>query len=52
MFGMESLLQAWCPYIDRVHAFDKDFHIFMDSFVLKTMNGLVELLTMMINVNN
>jgi hypothetical protein len=34
-----------------VHAFDEDFHIFMDSFILKTTNGLVELLAMMINVN-
>jgi hypothetical protein len=44
-------LQAWCPYIDRVHALDEDFHIFVDSFFLNTTNGLVELLTMMINVN-
>jgi hypothetical protein len=33
-------LQAWFPYL---HPFEKDWHICMDSFVIDTKSGLVEL---------
>ncbi len=44
-------LQASCPYIDKNHALEEDWHISMDSFIFDTMNGLVELLTTMTYVN-
>jgi hypothetical protein len=44
-------LQAWFPYIKKVHPFDADWHICMDSFVLDSKSGLIELLTIMRKFN-
>jgi hypothetical protein len=44
-------LQAWRPYIDLNHHDEEYWHIFVDVFVLDTTNGLVELLTTMIDIN-
>ncbi len=45
-------LQAWRPYIDLNHPDEEYWHIFVDVFVLDTINGLVELLTAMTNITN
>jgi hypothetical protein len=43
-------LQAWMPYIRCVHD-DDAWHISMDSILLDTFHGLVELLIVMTNLN-
>ncbi len=44
-------LQPWFPYIERAHPKDEDWHICVESFVLDTRDGLVELLTVMPGLN-
>jgi hypothetical protein len=44
-------LQTWRPYIDLNHPNEEDWHIFVEAFVLDTTNGLVELLTAIIDFN-
>jgi hypothetical protein len=44
-------LQAWWPYIDLNHPNEPKWHIKVNSFVLDTTNGLVELFTTMTNIN-
>jgi hypothetical protein len=39
------------PYISRVHLDDLSWHIAMDSIMLNTREGLVHLLTTMIDMN-
>jgi hypothetical protein len=43
-------LQTWQPYINLNHLDEKDWHIFVDAFVLDTTNGLVELFIAMTNI--
>ncbi len=44
-------LEAWLLYINMVHPNDYTWHILMDVIVLDTINGLVEILTIMTNLN-
>jgi hypothetical protein len=44
-------LQAWFLYIGKVHPFDANWHIYVDSFVLDSKSGLITLLTTMIEFN-
>jgi hypothetical protein len=44
-------LQAWWPYIDLNHPNETKWQVKVDSFVLDTTNGLVELLITMTNIN-
>jgi len=44
-------LHAWWPYIDANHLNELDYHIKVDSFVLDTTNGLINLLITMTNIN-
>jgi hypothetical protein len=44
-------LQAWMPYINHLHDDEPSWHIFVDSIVLDTFHGLVELLTSMTKLN-
>ncbi len=44
-------LQIQRPYIDANHRNKLDQHVKVDSFVLDTTNGLVELLTVMTDIN-
>jgi hypothetical protein len=37
------------PYIHRVHGDDASWHVSMDFILMDTFNGLVELLTTMID---
>jgi hypothetical protein len=46
------LLQAWMPYISRVHPYDFSWHIVVDSIMLDTRKGLVHLLVTKIDMNN
>jgi hypothetical protein len=41
-------LQAWMPYISRVHPYDFSLHIVVDSIMLDMREGLVHLLIAMI----
>ncbi len=50
-FDVNHVLQAQHPYIDKNHALEEDQHISMDSFILDTTNGLVKLLTLMMDVD-
>lgn len=43
--------QAWMPYITRVHLDDANWHICINSILLDTTRGLVELLIAMIKLN-
>jgi len=51
MWDDDHRLQTWMPYISRVHPHDLSWHIAMDSIMLDTKEGLVHLLTTMINMN-
>ncbi len=44
-------LQAWVPYINHLHDDEPFWHIFVDSNVLDTFHGLVELLPAMTKFN-
>jgi hypothetical protein len=44
-------LQAWMPYIFRIHPHDLSWHIAMDSILLDTRESLVHLFTTMTNMN-
>jgi hypothetical protein len=44
-------LQAWMPYISRVHPNDLSWHIAVDFIMLDTREGLIHLLTVMTNMN-
>ncbi len=44
-------LQAWLPYINRVHPNNFVWQILVDVIVLDTTYGLVELLIAMTNLN-
>lgn len=44
-------IQAWMPYSSRLHSNDSSWHIFANFILLDTFEGLVELLTTMINLN-
>jgi hypothetical protein len=44
-------LQAWMPYIFRIHPDDLSSHIVVDSIILDTRKGFVHLLITMINMN-
>jgi hypothetical protein len=51
MWDGNHRLQAWMPYIRFVYDDDVSWHISMDSILLDTSHGLVELLTIMTNLN-
>jgi hypothetical protein len=51
MWDGNHKLQTWMPYIRRVHGDDASWHISMDSILMDTFHGLVELLTAMIDLN-
>jgi len=44
-------LQIWLPYINCLHNDEPSWYIFMDSIVLETSHGLVELLIAMMELN-
>jgi hypothetical protein len=44
-------LQAWLLYINHLHDDEPSWHIFVDSIVLDTSHGLVELFTAMTKLN-
>jgi hypothetical protein len=44
-------LQAWLPYFNRLHNDEPSWHIFIDSIVLDTSHGCVELLIAMTKLN-
>jgi hypothetical protein len=44
-------LQAWMPYISRVHSDDLSWHIAADSIMLNMRKGLVHLLNAIIDMN-
>ncbi len=44
-------LQAYMPYISKVHSDDLSWHIAMDSIMWNTKEGLVHLLTTMTDMN-
>jgi hypothetical protein len=43
-------LYAWLPYIKHLHDDEPSWHIFVDSVFLNTFHGLVELLTVMMEL--
>ncbi len=45
-------LQAWMPYISRVHSDDLSWHIVVDSIMLDTRKDLIHLFIAMIGMNN
>ncbi len=45
-------LQAWMPYILRIHVDDLSWHILVDSNMLDMTKGLVQLFIAMTNMNN
>jgi hypothetical protein len=51
MWDDNHRLQAWMLYIFRVHPHDLSWHIAMDSIMLDTREGLIHLLTAMIDMN-
>jgi hypothetical protein len=44
-------IQAWMPYISRLHNDDPSWHIYANSILFDTFERLVELLTTMIDLN-
>jgi hypothetical protein len=44
-------LQAWMPYISRVHPNDLSWHIVVDFIMLDMREGLIHLLIVMIEMN-
>jgi hypothetical protein len=44
-------LQAWMPYISKVHPCDFSWHIIMDSIMLDMRKGLMHLLIVMTDMN-
>jgi hypothetical protein len=45
-------LQVWLPYINMVHSNQEEWHICINNFILDTNNGLVEMFTTTMNLNN
>jgi hypothetical protein len=44
-------LQAWFSYIKKMHPFDADWHIWVDSFVLDSKNDFIKFFTAMMELN-
>lgn len=44
-------IQAWMPYISRLHIDEPFWHISIDSILLDTCHGLEDLCTAMTNLN-
>ncbi len=51
MWDGNHRLQVWMPYICFVYDDDVSWHISMDSILLDVFHGLVELLTIMTDLN-
>lgn len=51
MWDGNHRLQAWMPYFCYVHGDDASWHISMDSILMYTFHGMVELLIAMTNLN-